>query len=224
MNDIHTILADWQNVRVRMVGDLVSISGSFGGVEHSGARVDGVSLALHMDQIARGDRPRDLEPTTESVPVALEQATDEASPPIPAASVADLFDPEPEPEPEPEPDPEPQSLDALASAGLMLVQDELAWRVGMLTGRIAQYAEQRITARYDASARQDMAQAMSNHTNKVALSLPVTDVECDAFDAAQAADRWIIETRAFAQSLYLQLPDLPLNMLQAYNVEEAPWP
>ncbi len=211
------ILDGARDVRIETVGRLWLIGCKWGDAAHAGAREDALSLA---HDLAKHGRPRDLEPTVESVPAVFEQATDEASPPIPAASVADLFDPEPEPEPEPE----PQSLDALASAGLMLVQDELAWRVGMLTGRIAQYAEQRITARYDASARQDMAQAMSNHTNKVALSLPVTDVECDAFDAAQAADRWIIETRAFAQSLYLQLPDLPLNMLQAYNVEEAPWP
>jgi hypothetical protein len=111
-----------------------------------------------------------------------------------------------------------------AYPGTMITENERATLTGLLLGQIARYAKERIEARYDANARHGIAQTMSDYTNKVALQLPVSDAERDAFDDAQAADRWIGATQAFRDQLFGSLADLPINMLQHYVVEGAPWP
>lgn len=212
---VRDILHGHADVLVTQYPNFWRVQATHGATAHSATGEDPLALARHIARLAEqdvqaaGTDPALLDQAAGGETVSDElQPSEEAAPSSPAA----------------DPIQEPVSLEALAQAGVMLVEDERAWRVGTLTGRIAQAAEHRIAVRYDASRRHDMARTMADFTNKVALGLGVTDEERAAFDEAQAIDRWIMQTRAFGQSLFLALPDLPLNMLQVYDVDAAPWP
>jgi hypothetical protein len=212
MSEIHTILADWQNVRVRMVGDLVAIAGSFDGVEHSGARVDGVSLALDLDRIARGGAKVAPEPVAEPAP-----------------------EPEPEPEPAPEPmfEPEPEyppatptklSFEELTGGGIMLVEDELLIRRGLAWAAVSDHAEVLVGNLIDPNRRTEMIAEIAHIANKrqLGLSLTASDMEAEsAFAALQARED---EIRRFERQMREAVRYASLEMLKDFDVEGAGWP
>jgi hypothetical protein len=218
MSDIHTILADWQNVRVRMVGDLVAIAGSFDGVEHSGARVDGVSLALDLDRIARGGAKVAPEPVAEPVPE-------------PAAEP----EPEPTPQPEPEltPEPEPEyppvtptklSFEELTGGGIMLVEDELAIRRGLAWAAVTDHAEVLVGNLVDPNRRIEMVSEIAHIANKRQLGLPLTAIDMateSAFAALQARED---EIRRFERTMREAVRFATVDMLRDFDVEGAGWP
>jgi hypothetical protein len=210
MSEIHTILADWQNVRVRMVGDLVAIAGLFDGVEHSGARVDGVSLALDLDRIARGGAKVAPEPVAE---------------------------PAPEPEPEPEPAPEPMfeseyppatptklSFEELTGGGIMLVEDELLIRRGLAWAAVSDHAEVLVGNLIDPNRRTEMISEIAHIANKrqLGLSLTASDMEAEsAFAALQARED---EIRRFERQMREAVRFATVDMLRNFDVEGAGWP
>jgi hypothetical protein len=218
MSDIHTILADWQNVRVRMVGDLVAIAGSFQGVEHSGARVDGVSLALDLDRIARGGAKVAPEPVAEPVPE-------------PAAEP----EPEPTPQPEPEltPEPEPEyppvtptklSFEELTGGGIMLVEDELIIRRGLAWAAVTDHAEVLVGNLVDPNRRIEMVSEIAHIANKRQLGLPLTAIDMateSAFAALQARED---EIRRFERTMREAVRFATVDMLRDFDVEGAGWP
>jgi hypothetical protein len=218
MSDIHTILADWQNVRVRMVGDLVAIAGSFDGVEHSGARVDGVSLALDLDRIARGGAKVAPEPVAEPVPE-------------PAAEP----EPEPTPQPEPEltPEPEPEyppvtptklSFEELTGGGIMLVEDELIIRRGLAWAAVTDHAEVLVGNLVDPNRRIEMVSEIAHIANKRQLGLPLTAIDMateSAFAALQARED---EIRRFERTMREAVRFASVDMLRDFDVEGAGWP
>jgi hypothetical protein len=208
MSEIHTILADWQNVRVRMVGDLVAIAGSFDGVEHSGARVDGVSLALDLDRIARGGAKVAPEPVAKPAP-------------------------EPEPEPEPEPmfeseyppaTPTKLSFEELTGGGIMLVEDELLIRRGLAWAAVSDHAEVLVGNLIDPNRRTEMISEIAHIANKrqLGLSLTASDMEAEsAFAALQARED---EIRRFERQMREAVRYASLEMLKDFDVEGAGWP
>jgi hypothetical protein len=212
MSDIHTILADWQNVRVRMVGDLVVIAGSFDGVEHSGARVDGVSLALDLDRIARGGAK--VEPTPE-----------------PTLEPEPALEPDPEPVVEPEPEPEyppatptKLSFEELTGGGIMLVEDELLIRRGLAWAAVSDHAEVLVGNLIDPNRRTEMISEIAHIANKRQLGLPLTasDMEAEsAFAALQARED---EIRRFERQMREAVRYASLEMLKDFDVEGAGWP
>ena len=212
MSDIHTILADWQNVRVRMVGDLVAIAGSFDGVEHSGARVDGVSLALDLDRIARGGAKVAPEPVAEPVPE-------------PAA--------EPEPEPTPQPEPEPEyppvtptklSFEELTGGGIMLVEDELLIRRGLAWAAVSDHAEVLVGNLIDPNRRTEMISEIAHIANKRQLGLPLTPSDMEAESAFAALQAREDEIRRFERQMREAVRYASLEMLKDFDVEGAGWP
>jgi hypothetical protein len=212
MSEIHTILADWQNVRVRMVGDLVAIAGSFDGVEHSGARVDGVSLALDLDRIARGGAK--VEPTPE-----------------PTLEPEPALEPDPEPVVEPEPEPEyppatptKLSFEELTGGGIMLVEDELLIRRGLAWAAVSDHAEVLVGNLIDPNRRTEMIAEIAHIANKRQLGLPLTasDMEAEsAFAALQARED---EIRRFERQMREAVRYASLEMLKDFDVEGAGWP
>jgi hypothetical protein len=212
MSEIHTILADWQNVRVRMVGDLVAIAGSFDGVEHSGARVDGVSLALDLDRIARGGAK--VEPTPE-----------------PTLEPEPALEPDPEPVVEPEPEPEyppatptKLSFEELTGGGIMLVEDELLIRRGLAWAAVSDHAEVLVGNLIDPNRRTEMISEIAHIANKrqLGLSLTPSDMEAEsAFAALQARED---EIRRFERQMREAVRYASLEMLKDFDVEGAGWP
>jgi hypothetical protein len=212
MSEIHTILADWQNVRVRMVGDLVVIAGSFDGVEHSGARVDGVSLALDLDRIARGGAK--VEPTPE-----------------PTLEPEPALEPDPEPVVEPEPEPEyppatptKLSFEELTGGGIMLVEDELLIRRGLAWAAVSDHAEVLVGNLIDPNRRTEMISEIAHIANKrqLGLSLTASDMEAEsAFAALQARED---EIRRFERQMREAVRYASLEMLKDFDVEGAGWP
>jgi hypothetical protein len=216
MSEIHTILADWQNVRVRMVGDLVAIAGSFDGVEHSGARVDGVSLALDLDRIARGGAKVAPEPVAEPAP--------ELEP-----------EPEPTPEPEPEltPEPEPEyppatptklSFEELTGGGIMLVEDELLIRRGLAWAAVSDHAEVLVGNLIDPNRRTEMISEIAHIANKRQLGLPLTPSDMEAESAFAALQAREDEIRRFERQMREAVRYASLEMLKDFDVEGAGWP
>jgi hypothetical protein len=214
MSEIHTILADWQNVRVRMVGDLVAIAGSFDGVEHSGARVDGVSLALDLDRIARGGAKVAPEPVAEPAP-----------------------EPEPEPEPTPEPEPEPMfeseyppatptklSFEELTGGGIMLVEDELLIRRGLAWAAVSDHAEVLVGNLIDPNRRTEMISEIAHIANKRQLGLPLTPSDMEAESAFAALQAREDEIRRFERQMREAVRYASLEMLKDFDVEGAGWP
>ena len=210
MSEIHTILADWQNVRVRMVGDLVAIAGSFDGVEHSGARVDGVSLALDLDRIARGGAKVAPEPVAE---------------------------PAPEPEPEPEPAPEPMfeseyppatptklSFEELTGGGIMLVEDELLIRRGLAWAAVSDHAEVLVGNLIDPNRRTEMISEIAHIANKRQLGLPLTPSDMEAESAFAALQAREDEIRRFERTMREAVRFATVDMLRNFDVEGAGWP
>jgi hypothetical protein len=210
MSEIHTILADWQNVRVRMVGDLVAIAGSFDGVEHSGARVDGVSLALDLDRIARGGAKVAPEPVAE---------------------------PAPEPEPEPELTPEPMfeseyppatptklSFEELTGGGIMLVEDELLIRRGLAWAAVSDHAEVLVGNLIDPNRRTEMIAEIAHIANKRQLGLPLTPSDMEAESAFAALQAREDEIRRFERQMREAVRYASLEMLKDFDVEGAGWP
>ena len=122
------------------------------------------------------------------------------------------------------PEPAPLSIDDLISSGTMLTEDEYAMRVGILSGKVEQYAQQRIAARYDANARADMLRDLQNYINKGALGLETTLAEDDAYARANAQNAWITAQETHARQLRESLPTLPLAMLRVYDLKKAGWP
>jgi hypothetical protein len=214
MSEIHEILSDWQNVRVRMVGDLVAIAGSFDGVEHSGARVDGVSLALDLDRIARGGAKVAPEPVAEP---ALEP------------------EPEPEPEPTPEPmfEPEPEyppatptklSFEELTGGGIMLVEDELLIRRGLAWAAVSDHAEVLVGNLIDPNRRTEMISEIAHIANKRQLGLPLTPSDMEAESAFAALQAREDEIRRFERQMREAVRYASLEMLKDFDVEGAGWP
>lgn len=121
-------------------------------------------------------------------------------------------------------EPAPLSIDDLISSGTMLTEDEYAMRVGILSGKIEQHAQQRIAARYDANARADMLRDLQNYINKGALGLETTPAEDDAYARANAQNTWITAQETHARQLRESLPTLPLTMLRVYDLKKAGWP
>ena len=211
---VRDILDGWSDVRVERVGGLWVIGARCNGQAHAGARDNAITLAGDLAALSHGeifhihsdDREQGLAasvPSNRDVAPAQPHQTggDQGG----AAALSPAAVPP-------------------AYPGTMITENERATLTGLLLGQIARHAKERIEARYDANARHGIAQTMSDYTNKVALQLPVSDAERDAFDDAQAADRWIGATQAFRDQLFGSLADLPLNMLQHYAVEGAPWP
>jgi hypothetical protein len=220
MSEIHTILADWQNVRVRMVGDLVAIAGSFDGVEHSGARVDGVSLALDLDRIARGGAKAAPEPVAEPAP----EPEPEPEP-----------TPEPTPEPEPEPmfEPEPEyppatptklSFEELTGGGIMLVEDELLIRRGLAWAAVSDHAEVLVGNLIDPNRRTEMISEIAHIANKRQLGLPLTPSDMEAESAFAALQAREDEIRRFERQMREAVRYASLEMLKDFDVEGAGWP
>ena len=210
MSEIHTILADWQNVRVRMVGDLVAIAGSFDGVEHSGARVDGVSLALDLDRIARGGAKVAPEPVAEPAP-----------------------EPEPTPEPELTPEPEPEyppatptklSFEELTGGGIMLVEDELLIRRGLAWAAVSDHAEVLVGNLIDPNRRTEMISEIAHIANKRQLGLPLTPSDMEAESAFAALQAREDEIRRFERQMREAVRYASLEMLKDFDVEGAGWP
>jgi hypothetical protein len=218
MSEIHEILSDWQNVRVRMVGDLVAIAGSFDGVEHSGARVDGVSLALDLDRIARGGAKVAPEPVAEPAP-----------------------EPEPEPEPEPTPEPEPEltpepepeyppatptklSFEELTGGGIMLVEDELLIRRGLAWAAVSDHAEVLVGNLIDPNRRTEMISEIAHIANKRQLGLPLTPSDMEAESAFAALQAREDEIRRFERQMREAVRYASLEMLKDFDVEGAGWP
>jgi hypothetical protein len=113
IEQVTEILAGWSNLRIRQYENLVAIAGSYNGVEHSGARSDGIALAHDLARIA-GSSVAVVEPVAK--PVAAPE-------PEPVVEPEPVPDPEPtpepvvelvvEPEPVVEPAPVPSEVDAL---------------------------------------------------------------------------------------------------------------
>lgn len=137
------------------------------------------------------------------------------------AAASEIYDLETEVE---APETEPLTIDELVRSGTMLTEDEFAMRVGVLAGRIEQYAQQRIAARYDANARADILQNIQNYISKGALGIHTTPDEDESYARANEQNTWITAQEAHARQLREQLPSLTLEMLRAYRLEEAGWP
>jgi hypothetical protein len=214
MSEIHEILSDWQNVRVRMVGDLVAIAGSFDGVEHSGARVDGVSLALDLDRIARGGAKVAPEPVAEPAP--------EPEPtPKPEPTPEPMFEPEPE---YPPATPTKLSFEELTGGGIMLVEDELLIRRGLAWAAVSDHAEVLVGNLIDPNRRTEMISEIAHIANKrqLGLSLTASDMEAEsAFAALQARED---EIRRFERQMREAVRYASLEMLKDFDVEGAGWP
>jgi hypothetical protein len=195
-----------------MVGDLVAIAGSFDGVEHSGARVDGVSLALDLDRIARGGAKVAPEPVAEPAP-----------------------EPEPEPEPTPEPTPEPEpeyppatptklSFEELTGGGIMLVEDELLIRRGLAWAAVSDHAEVLVGNLIDPNRRTEMISEIAHIANKRQLGLPLTPSDMEAESAFAALQAREDEIRRFERQMREAVRYASLEMLKDFDVEGAGWP
>ncbi len=121
-------------------------------------------------------------------------------------------------------EPEPLSIDELVRSGTMLTEDERAMRIGILSGRIEQHAQQKIASRYDANARADMLRDIKTYIDRGALGLDITPTQLDAFTRANAMNAWITATETHARVLREGLSDLSLEMLRVYDLDAAGWP
>jgi hypothetical protein len=214
MSEIHEILSDWQNVRVRMVGDLVAIAGSFDGVEHSGARVDGVSLALDLDRIARGGAKVAPEPVAEPAP--------EPEPtPKPEPTPEPMFEPEPE---YPPATPTKLSFEELTGGGIMLVEDELLIRRGLAWAAVSDHAEVLVGNLIDPNRRTEMISEIAHIANKRQLGLPLTPSDMEAESAFAALQAREDEIRRFERQMREAVRYASLEMLKDFDVEGAGWP
>ena len=214
MSEIHEILSDWQNVRVRMVGDLVAIAGSFDGVEHSGARVDGVSLALDLDRIARGGAKVAPEPVAEPAP--------EPEPtPKPEPTPEPMFEPEPE---YPPATPTKLSFEELTGGGIMLVEDELLIRRGLAWAAVSDHAEVLVGNLIDPNRRTEMIAEIAHIANKRQLGLPLTPSDMEAESAFAALQAREDEIRRFERQMREAVRYASLEMLKDFDVEGAGWP
>jgi hypothetical protein len=226
MSEIHEILSDWQNVRVRMVGDLVAIAGSFDGVEHSGARVDGVSLALDLDRIARGGAK--VEPTPEPT-LEPEPAFEPDPEPVVEPEPEPTLQPEPELTPEPEPEyppatPTKLSFEELTGGGIMLVEDELLIRRGLAWAAVSDHAEVLVGNLIDPNRRTEMIAEIAHIANKRQLGLPLTPSDMEAESAFAALQAREDEIRRFERQMREAVRYASLEMLKDFDVEGAGWP
>lgn len=178
--------------------DPTALAGVLRALELLDARV----AALELAQLAKPEPALELELEPEPAP-ALE--------------------PEPEPVPEPAPAPLP-SLEEQAAAGTMLVEDEIAYRVGRLSIQIDEYATLLIDSQFNAQAQNEAAQAVQYAINMQALGLALTEDERAAYDYATTMSSWAEAVEAHARQIKLDLPRLDVDLLRVYRVEEAQWP
>lgn len=116
------------------------------------------------------------------------------------------------------------AFERLVESGMLVTEDEQAMRVGLLAGKIEQFAQQRIAARFDANARADIMRDVQTYISKGALGLEITPAEEEAFTRSNALNAWISAQESHARLLRERLPEHSLSVLRAYDLDNAGWP
>lgn len=235
---IRATLSDWDAVKIERLGDIVVIGGKYGGATYAGARADGEALARDLDRIAKEAAAPPCTIWHESSDGAG-SGFDVDGPPV--------FEPNPEwtpngdgwsdnplgpfwrpkrmvPEPEPEPAPEPQSFEQLASAGTMLLEDELTIRRGLAWAKISTHAEVLIEALTDPNRRVELVQQIAMIANKrqLGIALSADDMAAESgFVALQAQED---DIRRFERQMRQAVQAAGLDMLREFDVQGAGWP
>jgi len=240
--EVRAILDGWTLTTLEDKGPFWTIAGVDPyGTPRAGSRDDALALARDLAALAQPAPEPAPEPASVApdLPSATLDDSDAASDPFAAPAeeedgslyeeeaepaVADIYDIDELATPEQAEEAEPLSIEELVRSGTMLTEDEFAMRVGILSGRIEQFAQDRIAAKYDANARADMLRDIQNYINKGALGIHTTPDEDAAYARANEQNTWITSQEAHARQLRQQLPSLSLDMLRAYKLEEAGWP
>lgn len=116
------------------------------------------------------------------------------------------------------------SIDDVLRPGMMITEDERTMRIGLLAGQIEQYAQFRVSQRYDANARNDILRDIQDHINLGALGLTPTAQQEAAYARANEQNAWIVAQEEHARTLRRGLADLPLDMLRKFDLERGGWP
>lgn len=199
-DDAQAALSYWSDVRVAQHAAFWTVSGvDPSGVARSGSRDDLASLVADLLAF-QGLESQEIAPDAE-------QDNDE-----PARHDASNVEHE------------RLSFEALASRGIMLVEDELMIRRGLALERINNYAEALLSAITDPNRRVEMAALVASINNKRSEKLPITD-EDEAIEAEwYAAPVREAEITNFAKQLREAVRFASVDMLRDFNVEGAGWP
>jgi hypothetical protein len=204
---IRATLSDWDAVKIERLGDIVVIGGKYGGATYAGARADGEALARDLDRIAK----EAAEP-----PCTIWHESSDGAESGFDVDVPCVF--------EPEPAPEPQSFEQLASAGTMLLEDELTIRRGLAWAKISTHAEVLIEALTDPNRRVELVQQIAMIANKrqLGIALSADDMAAESgFVALQAQED---DIRRFERQMRQAVQAAGLDMLREFDVANAGWP
>jgi len=223
-DDVAAILEGWTDLRVQDFGPFWLVVGVDPyGTPRGGSRVDVLSLAADLRDIAEREKPAPVEvspPAPEAVqPTPQEEAS--APPSVDASSDADGGAAQPE-----EPPPAQVSPpSAPAYAGTMLQEDRENYLRGVITVRVTQIEQNRLQGRYDANARERQRVGFVEFHNASDLGLPITDEVRAAYDEFLAADQWVRATKDHADALRSAAITVGLDLLEAMQTSvEENWP
>jgi len=116
------------------------------------------------------------------------------------------------------------SFEALASRGIMLVEDELVIRRGIALASVSDHADALVAAIIDPNRRTELIALVAMAANKRQLSLQLdeTDIEAESrFVALQARED---EIRRFERQMREAVRFASVDMLRDFDVEGAGWP
>ena len=199
-DDAQAALSYWSNVRVAQHAAFWTVSGvDPSGVARSGSRDDLASLIADLLAF-QGLKSQEIAPEAE-------QDNDE-----PARHDASNVEHE------------RLSFEALASRGIMLVEDELVIRRGIALASVSDHADALVAAIIDPNRRTELiAQvAMAANKRQLGLQLDETDIEAESrFVALQARED---EIRRFERQMREAVRLASVDMLRDFDAEGAGWP
>jgi len=120
--------------------------------------------------------------------------------------------------------PTPRALEDLVAPGTMIVEDEVKLRRALLASEIEDYANVRISSRYDSNTQREILQFIGDYSNKLKEGLKPSEAEVEAFSRANDQHAWMLATEAFARNLKMSLSMINAEILRAYDIENAGWP
>jgi uncharacterized small protein (DUF1192 family) len=120
--------------------------------------------------------------------------------------------------------PTPRALEDLVAPGTMIVEDEVKLRRALLASEIEDYANVRISSRYDSNTQREILQFIGDYHNKRKDGLKPSQKEVEAFARANEQHAWMLATEAFARNLKMSLSMINAEILRAYDIENAGWP
>lgn len=120
--------------------------------------------------------------------------------------------------------PAPRALEDLVAPGTMIVEDEVKLRRALLASAIEDYANVRISSRYDSNTQREILQFIGDYHNKLKDGLKPSPKEVEAFARANDQHAWMLATEAFERNLKMSLSMLSAEILRAYDIENAGWP